>query len=503
MFFPPPEPEVTNPLEPTNLLFLFSDQHNRAFAGCYGHPVVKTPNLDSLAARGVRFTNAYCNCPICVPSRASLATGRYCHQIGSWDNAFPYTGDGYRSWGHRLVERGHHVTTIGKLHYRDPKDPSGFPDQRIPMHVLDGKGDLYSLLRDEAPARPQLGEKVLQPKVGESSYTSYDTAICKEACRWLAEESAGHGKPWVLFVSFSLPHHPLIAPQEYIDLYPPEEVVFPAQYSLDERPRHPALEELRRVLGLEGEADEMTVRRAVATYYAMCTYLDRRIGEVLSALADAGLTESTRIMYSSDHGDLVGEHGLWMKHNMYEGSAGVPFIMAGPGIPAGKVVPYNISLVDCYPTILECVGVPLRPDDSDLPGTSLFPIAKGESAPDRTAFSEYHAIGSKSGIFMIRNRRYKYVEYVGDQPQLFDLEDDPGELRDLAADPEFGDVLAACVRELREICDPVEVDRRAKADQEQKIEENGGREAVRAEGFKIAYTPAPSEFRKQGAVVDP
>lgn len=478
-------------MKPSNLLFLFSDQHRRDALGCYDHPLVKTPHLDSLAARGVRFTHAYCNSPICVPSRASLATGRYAHQVRSWDNAFPYTGEAFSSWGHRLIAHGHNVTTIGKLHYRSPEDPTGFPDQRIPMHVLGGEGDVLSLLRDESPAQPQLGEQVLNPKVGVSGYAAYDRAIADAAVRWLIEESTEHVQPWVLFVSFTLPHHPLVAPQEYIDLYPPEDVDIPDQYPMVERPMHPALEGLRRTLGIDNEVAEATLRLAVTTYYAMCTLLDVRIGEVLHALEEAGLAASTRVLYSADHGEQLGDHGLWMKHTMYEGSVGIPLLMAGPDLPAGAVVQENVSLVDVYPTILECVGVPLAGDDGDLPGSSLLTLAVGKPTGPRAAFSEYHGIGSTGGVFMIRNHRFKYVEYVGYPTQLFDLSSDPRELRDLASDPDFTDVLRECAMQLREVCDPSEVDRRAKVDQLEKIERLGGREAVRSEGVRFGYTPPP------------
>jgi choline-sulfatase len=480
------------PVEPRNLLFLFSDQHNRAMAGCYGHPVVRTPNLDALAARGVRFTDAYSNCPICVPSRASMATGRYVHQLRLWDNAFPYTGQA-PSWGHRLTDAGHRVTTIGKLHFRGPGDDTGFPDQRIPMHVLDGEGDLSALLRDEDIPRPAFA-RVLDPRTGESSYTAYDRAIADEACRWLDGAASHGGEPWALFCSFTLPHHPLIAPREFVDLYPPEHVAFPARYRLDERPTHPALEHLRRTLGIEGEWDEDRVRRAVATYYAMCTFLDAQIGRVLRALRDTGLDRTTRVIYSSDHGDSVGEHGLWMKHSMYEGSVGIPLLMAGPGIPQGRVLGGPVSLVDCFPTILQCAGVPPRPEDADLPGRSLFDRLGSDPPPAAVAFSEYHAVGSRNAVFMLRGRRYKYVEYVGQEPQLFDLLGDPGELRDLARDPGHRHVLDGCAAQLRRICDPIEVDRLARRDQLDKVDAHGGREAVRAEGFRIPYTPAPFGF---------
>ncbi len=484
------------PVRSMNLLFIMSDQHNRQMSGCYGHPIVKTPNLDGLAARGVLFTNAYCNCPICVPSRASMATGRYCHQIRCWDNASPYTGQA-PSWGHRLTACDHRVTTIGKLHFRDPKDDTGFPDQRLPMHIHEGVGDLVGLIREELVPL-HLGEKVLVPRTGQSQYTIYDAAIADEARRFLVQEASGYDKPWALFCSFALPHHPLIAPQEYMDMYPPESVLFPNRYSLQDRPSHPAIEDMRRVLGIESELDEVSVRHAVAAYYAMCTYMDFQVGRVLNALDEAGLRDATRVIYTSDHGDSVGEHGLWMKHTMYEGSAGVPFIMAGPGLAKGKVVRLPISLVDCFPTILDCLDVPLEAEDADLPGTSLLPVALGEKRPERSIFGEYHALGSRRGFFMIRGDRYKYIEYIGYKPQLFDLVDDPGELHDLAGDPRFEGVLEQSAAELRRICNPIDTDRLAHEDQCRKLKEHGGVDAVKARGFKIPFTPAPIDLHPSG-----
>jgi choline-sulfatase len=484
-----------------NLLFLMSDQHNRAMAGCYGHPAVRTPNLDLIASRGVRFTSAYCNCPICVPSRASMATGRYVHQLGLWDNAFPYTG-GAASWGHRLAEHGHTVTTIGKLHYRDPADDTGFPDQRIPMHVHEGVGELYTLIRSGMGVREASRDRVTNAGIGESSYTTYDRAIADEACRWLGREGRERAAPWVLFVSFATPHHPWIAPPEFAALYPPESVPLPAQYRLAERPRHPVLDEIRRVQNVADEFDEDVLRRAIAAYFGLCTFMDAQVGRVLGALREAGLEDSTRIIYTSDHGESLGEHGLWWKSTMYEGSAGVPLLFAGPDLPAGSVVDTPVSLVDCFPTILECAGVPPSPDDGDLPGTSLFRAAGGEDGRG-TVFSEYHAASSSTGYFMIRGRHYKYVEYVGEPPQLFDLADDPGELRDLGCDPRYRDVVDRCAAELRRICDPEDVDRLAHRDQRRKMDEHGGEAAIRARGPRFNYgTPAPAQFPRAAAGED-
>lgn len=481
------------PMKPANVLFIHSDQHSRRVMGCSGDPVVKTPNLDALAARGTRFTNAYCPTPICVPSRSSLATGRYAHTIDSWDNGTPYVGTEAPSWGHRLTEQGHKVTTIGKLHYRKVGDPSGFPDQRLPVHVLDGVGDVYGCLRGDMPVRPHSRQQVLDARAGEVEYTRYDRAIREEAVRWLGHEGRNQSKPWALFVSFVYPHFPLAAPDRYFDLYDPDELPMPVNWRPEEWTRHPVLEWQRRIQALDEPFDERTIRNAVRAYYGMVTFLDEQIGLVLQALDEAGLRDTTRIIYTDDHGEQLGEHGLWWKSSMMEGAAGVPLIVAGPDVPPGKVSHTNASLVDGFPSIVEAVGAEYASEDSDLPGESWFTLAQQDDRP-RTVFSEYHAIMSPSAMYMVRDERYKYIYYVGYRPQLFDMIADPTETRDLAEDPSYADVLAACDQELRAICDPEEQDRRAKANQRGRIEEAGGAEAVLATGVKIPYTPAPEQF---------
>ena len=489
--------------EPTNLLFICSDQHSRRVFGAYGTPVVQTPHLDALAARGTLFRNGYTNTPICVPARASLATGRYAHTLDSWDNATPYIGHEGQSWGHRLTEQGHQVTTIGKLHYRAPEDPTGFPDQRLPMHVIKGGGDPYGLLRDAMPPLPSMKQQVLKAAPGESEYTRYDRAVCVEAVHWLHEEGPQHtqrtGKRWAAFVSFVHPHFPLIVPEEYYALYPPDSLTMPVNWRMEDWPPHPAIDWKRWVQALDVDPiDEGTIRRALAAYYGMVTFLDAQIGQVLGALRESGQEENTRIIYTSDHGDMMGDQGLWFKSVMYEASVGVPMVVAGPGVPAGKVSTTNVSLVDCFPSVVEAVGAQPAAADAELPGTSLFRLAREEDDAERTVFSEYHAIYSSCGTFMVRAGKHKYVRYADSTghadypPQLFDLEADPDETRDLGGDPAYEAVRAACERALQEICDPLEVDHRARADQGRRIEAAGGREALMTSGPKIAYTPPPA-----------
>ncbi len=198
--------------------------------GCYGHSMIKTPNLDRLAARGVTFTDAYCNSPICVPSRASFHTGRYPHQTRFWDNATPYDGS-VPSWGHRLVETGHRATSIGKLHFRSTDDSNGFSEEIVPLHVVDGVGDPLGLIRRPLPVRKAALKLASDAGCGDSDYQRYDDDITRQADHWLRNEAPRHSsKPWVLFVSFVCPHFPLIARPEWYDLYPEDAVPLPALY---------------------------------------------------------------------------------------------------------------------------------------------------------------------------------------------------------------------------------------------------------------------------------
>ncbi len=544
-------------MPPSNLLFLMSDEHNARMLGCSGHPVVQTPNLDALAACGARFTSAYCNSPICVPSRASFATGRYPHQIGAWDNASPYVGQA-PSWAHRLRAAGHPVTTIGKLHYRSPLDDTGFADQRIPMHVMEGRGDVFGCIRtDIPPTRFQL-EHVDEAGPGESEYIRYDTGIADAAVRWLHEEAPAHERPWCLFVSFSLPHFPLIAPREYLDLYPIDEVPLPIQWQPGDWPRHPYVSAFREAR-VQSDAEfrgAAMVRRAVAAYFGMCTFVDAQIGRVLDALQATGSASRTRVVYTSDHGETLGDYGLWGKSVMYDSALAVPLILAGPDVPAGAVVEQNASLVDAFPTILDSFGLEPHGDDADLPGASLWPAARGQDFLQRTVFAEYHAMGAPHAAYALCDGRYKYVHYLGHPPQLFDLAADPEERHDLAPPPPpapgaasasplgpsspsllqpsspspregpspspregegWGEgspassskstehtppvpeppavVVRRMQTELRRLVDPEAADAAARADQRACLQANGGEAAVRAAGPQINFTRAPEQFR--------
>jgi choline-sulfatase len=389
------------------------------------------------------------------------------------------------------MAQGHRVTSIGKLHYVD-SDPkrNGFDEEILPLHIVQGVGDLLGLIRDELPRRP--GSAKLGPEAGkgESEYTQYDREIADTTAKWLANDAQKYGdKPWALYVGFVSPHFPLIAPPEFYDMYPESEVPWPDMYAPGDRPQHPFIDAMRKCLCYDEAFDEPMVRRAVAAYMGLVTFLDSNVGKILRAVEAAGLAETTRIVYATDHGDNLGTRGMWGKSTMYEESAGIPLILAGPDVPQGNVCDTPVTLADGFPTFIHALGARTDERDVGLPGHSLLDIAQG-LVPKRTILSEYHAAGAPTGSYMIRHGQYKYIHYVGLPPMLFDLEADPLERNDLGRDPAFASVTKDCEARLRTVVDPEAADRQARADQQQQIEKFGGKDAILKRGT-FRYSPPP------------
>ena len=308
--------------------------------------------------------------------------------------------------------------------------------------------------------------------------------------QWLKNEAPKYrDKPWVLYVGFVSPHFPLIAPAQFYDLYPEQNVPWPLMYDDAERPRHPFIDAMRKCLCYDDEFDAPMVRRSLAAYFGLVSFLDDNIGKILETLDATGLAANTRVIYSSDHGDNLGTRGMWGKSTMYEESAGIPLIMAGPDVPKGNVCDVPVTLADTFQTLIEGVGGKPDARDAHLPGHSLLDIAQGH-VPRRTILSEYHAAGAMCGSYMIRHGKYKYIHYVGLPPMLFDLAADPNERTDLGRDPQYASAISECEAALRKAVDPEAVDQLAMADQAAKIAAVGGKEAILKRGT-FRYSPPP------------
>lgn len=473
-----------------NTIIFVTDNHARFAAGCYGARAARTPAIDSLAARGVRFDNAYSASPLCCPARAALASGRYPHQTGFYDNVLAYDGS-VPSWMHRARGAGCKVVSIGKLHFRSSDDDNGFTEEQIPMHILNKRGGTAMLLRASGGELQATGQWELytqQSGIGSTVYQQYDRDITRSAIEWLRRQAhAGSGQPWILFVSFASPHPPFRVPEHIDRMFPLEDMPLPVAFRASERSHHPAIAHLRKIMGTMPMEDETVLRRVAKAYLGLVNHVDRQIGEILGEIEGLELGD-LRMIYTSDHGEMLGTQGVFGKSCLLEGAIKVPLIMCGAGIPQGEARSTPVSHVDLFPTLLESAGVAPSPEDSDIPGSSLF----RQLPPDRLLFAEYHATGSTGAAFALRRGPYKLIYHVDHPNELFDLDSDPCETRDLSGRKEYQAVLEELIGCLRAICDPEAVDRDAKRAQSEKVAEFGGREALIGAGT-LVYTPPPGK----------
>ena len=468
------------------LLVILSDEHRADAMGCVGHPFVRTPNLDALAERGTIFTDAYTPSPICVPARAAFATGRHVHTTGYWDNSMPYLGTP-ESWGHVLQRGGVQVESIGKLHYRDPSDPVGFDQEHIPMMVKDGVGMVFASVRREehriSPQGRMLGEYI---GPGESDYTRYDEAVVARTGEWFRDKAkSDDDRDWCLYVGLVAPHFPLVCPESFFTRYRSMDIPEPKLLSKDGYVRHPWVSKQNDFQDSEALFKSEAERRdAMAAYWGLCEWMDHNVGRILKSLKDSGLEAD--VIYASDHGDNAGARGLWGKSNMYRESVGVPMIASVAGITFGRC-DTPVSLLDLAETIPHIFGLTW---EGDRPGRPLQEISAEVTDPGREIISQYHAVGAVSGSYMLRKGKWKYIEYAGFEPELFDLKSDPDEKMNVSA--EHPQVVATLAATLRNHVVPEVVETLAFASQDRLVESFGGIDAALKIGGKGA-TPPPKD----------
>jgi choline-sulfatase len=326
---------------------------------------------------------------------------------------------------------------------------------------------------------------------GESSYTQYDRAVTQRAVEWI-RNAGSQDRSFVLYIGLVAPHFPFVVPDEFYKLYPTNQLPEPKLHPSTGYELHPWVKEYCDFMGSERQfADNDERLRAFAAYYGLCSWLDHNVGQIVNAIRDSGLEDSTHVIYTSDHGDNLGARGIWGKSTLYEESVKVPMIMTGPGLEP-SVCDTPVDLLDLFPTILQAAGLNPSPEMAGRPGRSLLEIARSGPNLERPILSEYHAAGSNSAGFMLRKGRWKYHCYVGFRPELFDLYSDPEELHDLAQDPNYAAVLRELHEALHAICDPEQVDRLAKGDQAALIEHYGGPDAAHSLGSSTS-TPVTAD----------
>ncbi len=438
-----------------NILLIMSDEHDPAVSGCYGDPVVRTPHLDRLAAEGVTFDAAYTTSPLCVPARLSFTAGKYVSRCGAWSNNNRLAADDIPSLPRVLSAAGTEPCLCGKMHY-DRTRRYGFhdifPEDKSNNHHKTGRGG-HRAADDQTRNRESWEGRTAQFFVGdeeESPVMTADQRRVERTCAFLRDRGRDE-KPFFLTLGLISPHFPLIAPQAYHDLYK-DRVPLP-ELPDDWFERLPLnYKHLIWGFGVDPE-DRDILKKGRELYWALVSWMDTEIGKVLDALEDAGLAEDTVVIYTSDHGENKGDHGLWWKNNMFEHSARVPLIVRWPGRWAGGQRRAGAcSLVDLTQTIADLAGAE-TPADWD--GDSLLPLLDDAEAPwkDR-AVCEYYGHNIASGFAMLREGRYKYVYHArmdddhGPERELYDLEADPGEWTNLAADPAHRERVEALHRTL-------------------------------------------------------
>mgnify|MGYP005841423947 CR=1 FL=1 len=445
-----------------NFLIIMADQQSPHILGCAGDRLVRTPHLDRLAAGGVRFTATYCGSPLCVPSRMTFLTGRHCSEIGVWSNGCVLDSE-ILTFPAALAAAGYETVLAGRMHFTGPDQRHGFTRRTIgdvsqPRWPAAKKGTLLGPIPMATTGQSAAAVETAGP--GRTSYMAYDEAVTESACRFLAEwDRHAPGKPLALVVGYVLPHCPYICPRELFDYYHPRVRVpqLPAGY-VDQL--HPAERAGRERRGFDALSDEQ-VRTARAAYYGLVEYHDRLCGRVLDALRRTRFADNTAVIYTSDHGEMAGEHRLWTKSVLYEASVGVPMIWSWPGRFRAAAVEHRVtSLLDVGPTLVELAGAPPM---KGVSGRSLAGLLQegGEARnwPDE-ALAECCGYQADHLSRMLRAGPWKIICHHGfDRPQLFHLADDPEEMRDRGGDPACAAICQQLLRRVREGWDPDRVAR--------------------------------------------
>ncbi len=441
-----------------DILLVMADQLAPHFTSTYGHPLVKTPHLDALAERGVRFDAAYCHSPLCAPSRFTMLSGMAASAIGAWDNASEFPAS-VPTMSHHLRLVGYRTILAGKMHFVGPDQLHGY-EERLTT-------DIYPADFAWTPNWEKADERIdkwyhnmdVLADAGPAVTTyqiDYDEEVGYAARRKLLDLARDHDdRPFFLTASFIHPHDPYVARPEWWNLYDHDAIDLPDPYDLGTADPH-----TRRIrAGIEADTvgfTEEQVRNARHGYYANTSYFDDWLGRLVTTLAEIGRLDRTVIIVTSDHGDMLGDRGVFFKMSFHERSARVPLVMAGPGIDGageGATVGNVCSLLDLLPTVVDVAtdgrglddqGPTDHVDTSRWAGRSLWSLASGSHSPSAVAddvdetTGEYMGEMTSQPMFMIRRGRYKFISCATDPDQLYDLHADPLERTNLVPPVEVG-----------------------------------------------------------------
>ena len=429
-----------------------ADQLAPHFTGTYGHPVVRTPAIDSLAERGVRFDAHYCHSPLCAPARFSFLSGQAITRIGAYDNAAEFPAS-VPTVTHYLRLMGYRTCLSGKMHFVGPDQLHGF-EERLTT-------DIYPADFAWTPDWDRADERISKwyhgmdslHEAGQATLTyqiEYDEEVGFAARRRLFDYARdGDDRPFFMVASFIHPHDPYVARPEWWALYDHDDIDRPDPVDVGALDAH----SLRIRAGIEADTVGYTdahLRNARHGYYANTSYFDSWVAELVKTLEEIGQVDDTIVIVTSDHGDMLGDRGLWFKMSFHERSARVPLVVAGPGVAPGTVGEVN-SHLDLLPTMLDIAGesgVEWPELGAPIDGHSLWDRISGGAAGLDETFGEYTAEMTSHPMFMIRRGRHKYIHCDTDPPLLFDVAADPDERRNLAADPDHAEMAGAFAKEV-------------------------------------------------------
>ena len=452
-----------------NILLLMVDQMTIRAMSIYGNRIAKMPHLENLAAQSVLFENAYCAAPLCAPARFSLLTGKQSVNINAFDNASEFPAS-TPTMAHHLRDCGYSTTLCGKMHFIGPDQLHGF-NERLTTDVYPStyawvphwdKGASYITSGVTCASILEAGPCI------RSMQMDYDDEVEYRAVQKLYDLARfSQQQPFFLTVSFTHPHHPFTIGQSFWDRYSNDEIDLPP---VGEIPFEDLDYHSRGLYFAHGrhlhQINEQHVRNARHAYYGMLSYLDDKIGRLMKVLDQTGLAEDTLVIFTSDHGEMLGERGMWHKHNFFEPSIRVPLTMRWPGRLEHSAIGEPVSHIDLLPTLMELVGT----DNglADMDGQSLLPLLQGGSG-DHPVFADYLAIGPCVPCRMVRSGNYKYMYTHEKDEQLFNLADDPYEQKNIVAEPDCKQIKAQLKQALLTSWNPQEVDQRVRLDQRRRI----------------------------------
>ena len=447
-----------------NIVFLFSDQHAGGVYGAAGDEIADTPNIDYLAASGVQFSNCYCPSPLCIPSRMAFMTGQYPDQINVRTNR-DYLPSDIPTFAHSLAASGYRTTLAGRMHFVGPDQLHGFQERLIGDISINWPG---SSLIDFGPLNAGRGTKGPTLKYagyGETAVHRYDQAVTDAACTYLSERGkpdSDNDAPFFLGVGWYGPHPPFIAPEQNYRYF--EGRVPPAKYPKpDTDAEHPFIEYWRKTAEFDQVPPGADIIARTA-YYGLVQMIDSHVGRVIDQLKAAGLDENTLIVYASDHGEQMGERGLWQKSTFFDHSSRVPLIMSWPGrVPAGQVRTQNVNLVDLTTTFTHAGNADPLPNSV---GVDLVTVAQNDPVNENPVFSEFYgglvSIEATSIVNrMVRVGNWKFNYYSGYPSELFDMVDDPDERNNLAEMPEHQETVEYLTQLILKNWDPIDIEEKS------------------------------------------